>query len=194
MNNAELLYNHYKDSCDICRKCEQDRNKLFATVFVLLIVLFLFLTAESSTVEIIQAVVKEKYKINLSLSIDIMQSAVWLLLLYYTIRYYQLSIQIERLYIYIHKTEEKISELSSLNITREGKEYLKNYPLILNCIWFAYTIMFPMLYLLCVIVKLCFELKSGGYLMKILHFLCGSGCVIITAFYLDFIHRKKPNI
>lgn len=190
MEKCKIIYDHYKESCEICRNNEKDRNKLFTFVCFLLTLLYLFMIAEASMLEIIYVWLKEKYDFDLVLSVGTIQSSIWVLLLYFTIRYFQQCINIERLYQYIHSLEEQISDDLNFNFTREGQNYLQEYPAILNFIWVIYTIVFPALNFVVVVVKIIVEIhESVSSWNLFIHVVLGACDAILTLLYFYFLHK-----
>jgi hypothetical protein len=63
------------------------------------------------------------------------------------LRYCQISVLVIRQYPYLHTLEESISpEVGGGDLyQREGKVYLREYPLLLDVAWFAYCILFPII-------------------------------------------------
>ena len=191
MKNQEIIYEHYEKTCEICRNNEKNRNALFIKVCILMTLLFLFMKEERSVLEMIQKYIYAKFNFNLTLSIEIIQSMIWLLLLFFTVRYYQLCIGIERLYKYIHGLEEKMCTGMNLGIEREGKRYLQNYPWILNFIWGIYTIVFPILFLLLVVVKLVVEYRTNSWNWNLcLNSVLGGCNITLTLTYLIFLQKE----
>lgn len=192
MEKEEIIYDHYKETCEICRNHEKDRNKLFTIVCILLTILFLFTIAEESTLGLLQAWTKEKYNYDFTLSVDTIQSLIWILLLYFTIRYYQQCIRIERLYNYIHDFEKEISIELGFVITREGKNYLQKYPWVLNFIWIIYTVIFPVLYLVLIVTKIGIELHTRILEWNLcIHILLGICDFTLTLLYVIFLHMDR---
>ena len=63
------------------------------------------------------------------------------------IRYVQDMLYVERQYLYLNKLEKEISYLSSTDIfSREGENYQKDYPIVLNLIDLFYKILMPVFF------------------------------------------------
>lgn len=190
MENKDIIYDHYKETCEICRNKEKDRNKLFIMVGILLTLLFLFMIAEDNTIKIFYEVLQEKYDLDVTLSVETIQSLIWGLLLYFTIRYYQQCISIERMYQYIHQIEERMSNELEFEIIREGKNYLQEYPWILNYIWIIYTVVFPIVYLVLIVINLIVDVHTKIFDWNLtIHFVFGICDIILVISYLFFLHR-----
>lgn len=192
MKKEDIIYDHYKDTCEICRNMEKDRNKLFIYVCSLLTLLFLFIISETNVTGVFYSWVKQNYAYDLALSVDTIQSFVWIILLYFTIRYYQECICIERIYTYIHNLETRISIELEFEINREGENYLHFYPKISNFIWSLYTIIFPTLYIALITIKIIVEILNGVFSINMcLHILIYIFNAILTFLYSYFLHKDK---
>lgn len=192
MEKEEIIFEHYKETCEICRNNEKDRNQLFVSVCILLTTLFLLMISETSVTGMFLVWIKEKFHYDLEISVDIIQSLVWTLLLYFTIRYYQLCIGIERLYHYIHDVEEKLSAMLGMDISREGRRYLQEYPMVLRFIWCFYTIFFPVVYFVLIVAKMVIELCMSAWNLNLfIHILIGLCAMTLTIFYMIFLHKNN---
>ncbi len=155
------LCSHYKDTFDIHLASIKQRDRLF---YGLLIVLALF-TLQLSSTEVVANMVGEYVNkttgVKLGNNIDFVSTLLWLLLLGFSTRYFQVVLGIERQYGYLHALEEQLNGFypNSKAFTREGKSYLSRYPLFSNWVWFLYTIFFPILILFCVIMRLISEIE-----------------------------------
>jgi hypothetical protein len=92
-----------------------------------------------------------------ALDLAYVRSVLWFLLLGLTLRYSQLTLNLERQYGYIHQLEEALQEVVHPAFRREGRAYLENYPRFLTWAHFLYTVVFPLL--LCV-VALCWTYRQ----------------------------------
>lgn len=192
MERKEILYDHYKETCKLCRNNEKERNKLFIILCILITVLFLFIVEEANVVGMLYVWIKEKYDYDLVLSVETIQSLIWILLLYFTIRYYQQCIGIERLYLYIHDIEERLSKELNIEIIRESKNYLQKYPWVLEFIWIIYTILFPSLYLFLILFKIGVEIHRSLWSWNLyMHIILGVCDIILTVLYLLFLHKES---
>ena len=64
------------------------------------------------------------------------------------IKYYQVNLLIEKQYEYINSIENRINSIIGEEIiTREGKDYVLNYPIVKDIIHSIYTIVFPIIIL-----------------------------------------------
>lgn len=101
--------------------------------------------------------VQEYFSLDLPFQITVIQSFVWVLVLYLFMRYIQTNIYIERLYKYIEQIENEIEKQVEIMFNRESKNYENEYPLVLNIIHIIYVWLFPIMSILIVSLKIYFE-------------------------------------
>ena len=193
MDRQELLYDHYKDTCELQRSSLTSRNKLFAVVVVLIGVLLLLAYRPDTIGGVFVAFIKRKYGADVASSLGILQSLIWAAILYTSVRYYQVSIYIERTYNYIHSLEKRISTEIEDEFNREGDSYLNNYPRCSDAINFLYKWMFPILYILALLIKIISEAKlSFGFFFDVI--VCAIAvmlCVLYISFNFDISKGYK---
>ena len=132
----------------------------------------------------------------MQLSNTIIQTLIWLLIAYVVIRYIQDMLYIERQYIYLSSLEKKISNLISIDIfTREGDNYQKDYPMVLNFIDLFYKMLMPILFILINIIRIYVEWTSLNEVTIAL--ICDTilfiSIFIINWFYFFEIHSEITN-
>lgn len=104
------------------------------------------------------------YGISATFNFAVLGSVVWFLLLIFSLRYFQVSVSIERQYDYIHQLEDKLNaKCGEEIITREGKSYLSNYPKFSDWIWMLYTVFFPLILLVITATKIVSEWRAVGF-------------------------------
>lgn len=194
MDNVDLLYDHYKDSFSLIKKSQAERNRFFIILCILIAMLFLFAVDPINTESTIVTSLKEYLNVNIIFSNMIIQSLIWILLLFFEIRYYQTNIYIERQYEYIHSLEHKISSLTNIPFDRESTNYLNSYPFILNLIDFTYKLVFPLLLIVIVSAKI---LSEANHVVSVLNFffnfIISIWVITLTITYLCFIHKKQKK-
>jgi len=156
------LCSHYKDTYEIHLSSIKQRDTMF---YILLVILALFSLQVTST-DLVNSALSGYINKQLDISIDknsnLFGTLLWLLLFGFTSKYYQTVIQIERQYNYIHHLEKIINSkyVRSKAFTREGKSYLGEFRLFSDWIWFLYTIAFPAIILICIIIRIKGELNN----------------------------------
>ena len=191
MDKLDLLYDHYKNSYELSKQSQSDRNKLFIILTLIIALHFLFIIEPDIVCFSLYGWLNESFKINIAIEFSIIQSLLWFVLLYFTIRYYQVNTYIERQYNYLHKLEESISCLSGYEFNRESFNYLQEYPWLLDFISIIYRVIFPVLYLIVLCVKIGYEIFSSVLsLSLILDIILALCCLVLTLLYLLFLHKN----
>lgn len=189
MDNKELIYDNYKESFALSKKAQSDRDRFFIILVVLIAILFMLFIDPNTTGTILNGFIKEKLKVDIAYSVYIIQSLVWFLLLYFTMRYYQKVIYIERQYYYLHNIESIMSKEISSTFNREGGNYLEQYPLFSDFIDLIYKWIFPILYIAIITIKILSEWKVYNNLMNILlNSLLALLIISMTTLYFIFLH------
>lgn len=102
MEKIDLIYDHYKTTMDIIANTEKKRGQLFIYIGVVEIINFMFLIYPSELIKSLNKYFTATYNFEVDISILIIQSAIWIIIVYTLLRYYQLNIHIERQYKYLH--------------------------------------------------------------------------------------------
>jgi hypothetical protein len=103
------LCSHYKDTFDIHQATIKQRDTLFYSLLVILAVFTLQLSSTDMVSGIVSDYINKATGITLGRSADFISTLLWLLLLGFTTRYYQVVLEIERQYSYLHALEEKLN-------------------------------------------------------------------------------------
>lgn len=191
MNNTEILYDHYKDTIEETKKQESRRNKLFIIILIHIFVLFLVSYKPESMCNVISDLLMEKWKMGLYFSINIIQIAIMISMLYCVIRYYQINIQINRIYPYIHTIENELSKQISKNFTREGKNYLKEYPKTQNIVYFCYKYIFPVFYIIALIYRVIINNTWNSPVIKSIEVIITILLIILNVVYMIDIFQQE---
>lgn len=188
------IASHYKDTFDIHLLTIKDRNKLF---FYLLIILAVFVIQFKDS-SFVQQVCTELLKKNIG-TIDefskFIPVLIWFLLMGISLRYFQINVQIERQYAYLHALENELNGyfIDSVAFTREGKSYLSNYPTFFNWFSILYTWIFPLSLLILIILRIYTDLNSWPpNFSNISCFIAYEITGTTTILYIIKMHLKKP--
>ena len=165
LNDLQMncLCSHYQSTYENHKSTVKQRDMLF---YGLLIIVALF-TLQFSSVETLSSMLNQycdkSIGFKLGASVEFVSTLLWLLLLGICLKYFQLVIEIERQYNYIHSLENEINSIfeNSIAFTREGKSYLDNYPMFLNWVYFLYTILFPILLIVLFSFRITVEVKNA---------------------------------
>ena len=150
------LCSHYKDSFDIHRSTIKQRDTLFYGLLIILSVFTLQMSSADTVANMLNEYVAKVSGVKIGNNLDFISTLMWFLLFGFSTRYFQVVLEIERQYGYLHALEEQLNShySSSKAFTREGKAYLSKYPLFLNWVWLLYTLFFPCLILFSVVARI----------------------------------------
>jgi hypothetical protein len=186
------LCSHYKDTYDIHLASIKQRDTLFYALLVILAFFSLQVTSADLVNGALSSYINKEFGIAVDKSSNLFGTLLWLLLFGASSRYYQIVIQIERQYDYIHHLEELLNSkyAGSRAFTREGKAYLEKYPLFSNWVWVLYTAAFPLIILLSIALRIQGELAKFDILGLSLApgFVCYLLVGTSTILYLGKLH------
>lgn len=150
MDSIEIIYDHYKETFSLSKEAQARRNKNFVILCVLEALSFLILIKPEKAFEIIADGINSELDLTLSLGNSIIQTLIWILIAYVSIRYVQDMMYIERQYGYMDKLEKKISASIDYHnlFSREGDHYKESYPMVLNFIDLFYKMLMPILFII----------------------------------------------
>lgn len=190
----EILHDHYKETFSRLREAEAMRERLFLQLIGLFALLILQIGYPASLGGTLENVSVLGGELNLkALPLSALLNATWFLTLTIGLRYCQITVLVNRQYPYLHTLEESISPNFGGGdlYQREGKVYLREYPLLLNVAWFAYCILFPLIVILSTIALLIWEFTQLSYPLyqKIFDALIA---VALATFFV--LYRVQPSI
>ena len=199
MDKLDTYYDHYKESYSLSKEAKLRRNKLFVILCVLETISFMLIRNPDLICGILNDVARVKLEATIRFSNSILQTLVWILIAYVLVRYVQDTLYVERQYKYLNTLEKKISQLLGETIdknifTREGDNYLNNYPMVLNFIHFFYTFFSPILFAVINIIHIMYEWNSSiSCVSLVVDTVICIAVFIITWFYFFEIHSKIAN-
>lgn len=144
----EILHDHYKETFARLREAEALRDRLFLWVIGFFALLSLEIGYPAAVGGTLGKLSIAGGELNLqALPLPALLNATWVAALTIGLRYCQTSVFVNRQYPYLHTLEETISpNVGGGDLYhREGKVYLRGYPLLLDVAWFAYGILFPLI-------------------------------------------------
>lgn len=193
----EKLCEHYRDTFEDHVTTLDRRNRLF---FLLLISVGLFtinITATDVSAALISQVVEKSVGVKLGSNPEVFSSLLWLAVAGMAIRYFQLAVQIERQYAYLHTLESEINkhyQEGSIAFTREGVSYNSNYPIFSSWLHFVYTKVFPTLLAGIAMAnfynEICSETWTVNNLIDVACFLILEITIIL---YMVFLFQKRKK-
>ena len=193
MDALDVLYDHYKETNSLSKEAQNRRNKSFIVLCVLEALSFLILIRPERAFELILDGINKEMNMTLQLSNTIIQTMLWMLIAYVLIRYIQDMLYVEHSYIYLDELEKEILKLNSINIfNREGENYQRDYPMVLNFIDLFYKMLMPVLFMVINSVRIY---KEWMLINKVsLALICDTvlflASFIIIWFYFFEIHSK----
>ena len=188
----ETYYDHYKETYSLSKEAQSRRNKSFAILCVLEAISFLMLRNPDLICGLLNDAAKEKLETTIQVSNGILQTLIWILIAYVLVRYVQDVLYVERQYMYLDKLEKKITGLLGDDIfSREGDNYLKDYPPVLNFVDLFYKFFSPILFTVINIAHIVGEWRNVSSKLVLA---CDTAiCVaifIITWFYFFEVHTR----
>lgn len=186
MVNQDLLYDHYKDSFEQQKGFLKKRN-LYTYGLLGFIVLFSFQFQERGTTEKIISHVLSEYiggvRIQFAYICFIINIAYLLVLM----SYYQINLNIERLYSYIHKIEDALSK-DGFKIEREGLNYLRSYPWMLSWVHRIYQWGLPVGIIFVSVVQIGIYYKGEFSWYSVVNMMIFAFAIMLSMLYLSYIH------
>lgn len=190
----EILHDHYKETFARLREAEASRDRLFVWViglFALLILEIGYPAAIGGTLGKL-SVVGGEFNLQ-ALPLPALLNVTWVLTLTIGLRYCQISVLVNRQYPYLHTLEKTISpNVGGGDLyQREGRVYLREYPLLLDVAWFAYCILFPLIVIFATLGLAIWEITRVSYPFyhKLFDALVASALI-----YFFFLYRMQPAL
>ena len=145
-----------------------------------------------AAISVLSGMVIKYSESHIVLGSTILQTLLWVLVAYTLIRYVQHNTYIERQYAYIEELESSISKsLEGAKFDRESKNYLNEYPIVLDVIDIFYKWFAPILFITINISRIVIEWKERGISLATI---CDSAIcsliIIVSLFYILAIHPK----
>ena len=193
MDTIDVLYDHYKETFNLSKEAQARRNKSFIVLCVLEAISFLLLIRPEQTYELILNGINKELDAAVQLSYTVVQTFLWLIIAYVMIRYIQDMLYVERQYVYLETLEKQISLAMSVNVfKREGENYQKNYPMVLNFIDLFYKMLMPVFFTVINVVRIQKEwwLFNRVTIALVCDTILFVAIFIISWFYLFEIHSK----
>jgi len=160
----QVLNEHYNQTLNFLHLYLKKRDRLFAAILVVLIIMLFQLYAPQEASALISKLLSTKLGLKESINFLYIQSIIWFVLLAIIVKYFQSVVYIERQYGYLHSLEKLLNKQYGEGVfTREGASYLKDYPTFLNWTSLLYTVLFPAILVIVSISKIISEFNQYGY-------------------------------
>lgn len=187
----EILYDHYKETFSLSKAAQERRNKSFICLCVLEALAFFIVIDPEKMLNTMKSF--ETLAEIVNLGYVIIQTLLWMMIAYVLIRYVQDMIYIERQYGYLNELEKRLLDNNAKKIiSREGENYQKEYPKVLNLIDLFYKMLMPVLFSVINVFHIVMEWQHSG--KNILSVVCDTvlfiAIFIITWFYFFWLHSE----
>lgn len=137
--SQELLFEHYNSTYEQQKEFLAKRDRFTFYILLATVVYALLMSYPQTLTEAVDAYAKETLKFNGTLiNFSILNTGLIYLLLLLLTQYYQVCLTIEKWYNYLYLLEKELS-IQDFKVSREGKFYIKSYPVLKNLINFIYT-------------------------------------------------------
>jgi hypothetical protein len=190
----DILHDHYKETFARMREAEALRDRLFLWIIGLFALLSLEIGYPAAVGGVLGTLNIAGGELNLqALPLPALLNATWVLTLTIGLRYCQTAVFVNRQYPYLHGLEEAISPAVGGGdlYHREGKVYLREYPLLLNLAWIAYGIVFPLIVMGATTGLLIWEYSKLPYPLHNIYFDVFVGGSLI---FFYFFYRVEPTV
>lgn len=211
---AELLLDHYKDTCAVVAPHWKARNRLFMYTLVVIVIIVVDTFTPLSLHLFVDVYLKNELgedtlraaqrESGPLLGFEVVDLLVRFLLLCLVIQYYQRSMHINRQYHYIDDLEKKICRLmGGLYVAREGRSYFSREgvpqpeqrderPRFLRWVGPLYVYVFPLA--LCALMLCRFQardLTAHLSAVNVLSALCSVAIVLYSLLYVRWVMRRQ---
>lgn len=193
MNKIDIQYDHYKETFKIIKDNEKERNKLFIIVIIHVLILFLFIIKPNSIYQTINEFSKRYIENGLYFGINSIETFMWISTLYFSVRYFQININIDRKYTYLHKLEEQLSNVLKVEFNRESGAYETEYPILLNIIYWTYRYIFPTIYSIFLIIRIIISYKLFNILEIVICIVISILLIIINILYMIQTYKENKS-
>jgi hypothetical protein len=190
----DTVHDHYKETVALIRDREKQRDRSFLVVILLYAVLVFQVQYPASFLNSLGTMSVAGGQLQVSrLPLPALLDVTWVLVLAVTLTYCRAAINIERQYAYLHRLEEWLSaKLQTPGLyRREGRVYLKGYPVFLDWAWICYVVIFPVTLLIGTTGLIFVEWQSSP--SAVFHKLFDSG-IGLTVVVSIVLYRVVPMV
>lgn len=169
MDILELYYDHYKETYSTHQKTKIERDRYYLILCALEAFSFYLAIQPDQAATVISSGIKGQLNATITIGQDILQTLTWILIAYVLISYCRDCLYVERQYRYLDKLEKEISNIISKRdiFNREGDDYLKDYPIVLNLTDIFYKIVSPIMFSVINYIRIKQEIMQYGYFDKV---------------------------
>lgn len=155
----QVVSDHYSQSLTILKGDLKKRDYLISLILIVLVLLMFQVYAPEDSSRTISEFVSSKLGVDTAVNLSYITTAIWFWLLAVSLRYYQIVVDIERQYDYLHSLEKIISNSipGGSAFTNESTNYHKSIRAFKKWSHLVYTVIFPTLLLITVVSSIVLE-------------------------------------
>jgi hypothetical protein len=153
-DKLNILASHYEESFQKTQEARKARDGAFTKALILLLFVCFDVYSPGEFGKIATSYLISTIGIT-GIDLRYVSTVVWLFLMILSIRYFQLNVNLDRQYDYLHEIEAMLSSnFPDPAFTREGRSYLKSYPVFSDWIHYVYTVGIPVMLLAVSVIRL----------------------------------------
>ena len=189
MTDESNFYDHYKDSFEHQKGYLSKRDKLTAVILLLMTLMVGFIYNPTLMSSQVNTAIQSSFE-NLSFEFKYLNTALVFLTLWCVLQYYQVVIQIEKMYDYIKLCEHKLSANGEYKVSREGDFYQKKNK------WFGKLTDFCYVYILpsAIVAVSVFKIVKECSWETNFRYIDFAGLGLIIAFSVLYIIVRKTMV
>lgn len=128
MENKDILYDHYKDTFEQQKVYLAKRDRLTVLLMVVTVLLVGLIYNPNEIYDKLNTIINAQVD-KLTFNCQAINTGLTITFFWFSLQYYMVVLQIEKMYKYIDVCERKLTAaFSDFDINREGAYYLKSYP------------------------------------------------------------------
>lgn len=186
MEGTDVLYDHYKDTFEQQKGYLAKRDHLTVLLMVLVILLIGLIFNPDYISTRMNLVIGAQVD-KLAFDFDFLNTGFIIAFFWFSLQYYMVVLQIEKMYDYIKECEDKLCEgFTDFKINREGAYYLKAYPWMKELADKFFAIGIPVGFSILTITKIVNEWNWNSYL----HYVDIVFLALTTVFSLLYLSNR----
>lgn len=159
MEGREILYDHYKDTFEQQKGYLAKRDRLTVILMILVILLIGLICDPEYISSKLNTLISAQIE-DLVFDFQFINTGLIIAFFWFSLQYYMIVLQIEKMYTYINECEEKLcAGYPDFKINREGVYYLKSYPWLRELADKLFVIGIPLGFVVLAICKIISELE-----------------------------------
>jgi hypothetical protein len=190
----QVLHSHYQDTCSALQGFRSQREKSFYWILAALVLVLYDVGAPKQFGAVVGDLLKRETGVTSVPDLSYLSTILLVILLGLILRYCQTVVHIERQYKYLHEVEEVLAnQYEGTAFTREGRSYLADYPAFSNWAHYLYTLVFPLLLLVIIVLRAARGFRHPGPWNSLIwiDLLVGLAGVVTVLLYLNVLHGRR---